>query len=145
MSSFETLCEASRRFIVLRSSEGFLSPSSSPVNNFRISSCDDSPVNNFRISSCDDSPVRWISRVLMALQGSVSSGVIIMSLTIAAASGGRMRASQIQHSFQWEFAFGQVYSEMQEKWVSGNLVNGCLRAVLEKLNSAHTLLAPSIA
>ncbi|GFW40302.1 hypothetical protein TNCV_1018601 [Trichonephila clavipes] len=43
-----TLCEAARLFIVLRSSEGFLSPSSSPVNSFRI-------------SCWDDSPVRWIS------------------------------------------------------------------------------------
>ncbi|GFQ79876.1 hypothetical protein TNCT_677981 [Trichonephila clavata] len=54
MSSFGTLCEAALRFIVLRSYEGFLSPSSSQVNNFRI-------------SSCEDSPVGWISCTLMGL------------------------------------------------------------------------------
>ncbi|GFY37489.1 hypothetical protein TNIN_462081, partial [Trichonephila inaurata madagascariensis] len=40
-------------------------------------------------------------------------------------------ASQIRHSWQWEFAFGRVYSEMQEKWVSGSRVNGFLEAVLD--------------
>ncbi|GFX50001.1 hypothetical protein TNCV_3883291 [Trichonephila clavipes] len=51
--------------------------------------------------------------------------------------------SNTTHS-QWGFAFGRVYSEMKEKWVSGSRVHGYLRAMSEKLNSAHMLLAPSI-